>query len=82
MAKKGKKEKVRYYDDGRTVADMSGVGGSRIPKRDPLRPRSSAREIWKTYWSAVRMMIGPMIVGIAILIAAYMIAYFVFAFLL
>lgn len=82
MGKKQKKEKVRYYDDGRTIADMSGLGGSRLGGRDRLRPRSTAKEKWNTYWNAVKMMIGPMIVTIAVLFAAYMVAYFVFAFLL
>ena len=83
MGKNKKKEKVRYYDDGRTIADMSGVsGGSRLHDRNPLRPRSTAKEKWNTYWAAVKMMIGPMIITIAILFAASLIAYFVFAFLL
>lgn len=83
MAKKEIKEKVRYYDDGRTIADMSGVGGgSRLRDRNPLRPRLSFKEVWKTYWSAVKMMIGPMLIFIAVLFAAYLITWFIFAFLL
>ena len=83
MAKKEKKEKVRYYDDGRTIADMSGVGGgSRLRDRNPYRPRPAFKEVWKTYWNAVKMMIGPMLIVIAILFSAYLITWFVFAFLL
>ena len=59
---KGKKEKVRYYDDGRTIADMSGVKDRRLPGGDPLRPRATAKQKWDTYWNAVKMMFGPMLV--------------------
>ena len=66
-----KKEKVVYYDDGRTIADMSGVG----------RPRSQGshstfREKWKTYWSAVKMMLIPMAIVVGILVIMYLIMYF------
>lgn len=74
-----KKEKITYVDDGRTIADMSGVkGGFRLPDRNPYRPRPSAKEVWKTYWSAVKMMITPMLVVIVGLIIIYMILSFVF----
>jgi hypothetical protein len=83
MAKKEKKEKVRYYDDGRTLADMSNVsGGSRLHDHNPYRPKGFYKEVWKTYWNAVKMMIGPMLIFIAILLAAYLITWFIFAFLL
>ena len=83
MAKKEKKEKIRYYDDGRTIADMSGVtGGSRLYDHNPYRHRGFYKEAWKTYWNAVKMMIGPMIIFIAVLFATYLITWFVFAFLL
>ena len=77
MAKK--KEKVQYIDDGRTLADMSNVGGRRLTKRNPARPRPEAKEVWKTYWAAVKMMFGPMLVVIVGLIIVYMITYFIFS---
>lgn len=77
MAKK--KEKVKYIDDGRTLADMSNVGGRRLPKRNSARPRPEAKEVWKTYWAAVKMMFGPMMVVIVGLIIVYMITYFIFS---
>ena len=76
MAKK--KEKIRYVDDGRTIADMSGISGPRLGDRNPYRPRPSAKEVWKTYWNAVKMMIGPMITVVCALGVIYMILYFVF----
>ena len=74
--KKEKKEKVRYYDDGRTIADMSGVKDRRLPGGDPLRPRASAKEQWNTYWNA--MMFGPMLVVLVGLCILYMILYLLF----
>ena len=70
---KEKKEKVRYYDDGRTIADMSGVKDRRLPGGDPLRPRASAKEQWNTYWNAVKMMFGPMLIVLTGLCIIYMI---------
>ncbi len=74
MGKKPKKEKVRYYDDGRTLADMSGVSGPRL-SRNPNKPRSSLKEQWKTYWSAVKRMFVPMLFVIVALCIVYMLAY-------
>ena len=77
MGKK-KKEKIRYVDDGRTVADMSGVKAGPRLGRDPLRPRPKAKEVWTTYWNAVKPMFGPMLVVLVGLCIIYMIAYVVF----
>ena len=78
MSKKGKnkkkKEKVRYIDDGRTIADMSGVGGSRYYRRDGS-PRASMRAQWKTYCQAVKMMFVPMLVVLGIITLAFLITY-------
>ena len=77
--KKEKKDKVRYYDDGRTVSDMSGVRPSPLSGGDPLRPRASAKEKWDTYWNAVKMMFGPMLVVLVGLGILYMILYLLFS---
>lgn len=71
MAKK-KKEKITYVDDGRTIADMSGLSNSRNnwTKRGTT---SSPKEIWKTYWSAVKMMVRPMLVTIGFICAVFLI---------
>ena len=76
--KKEKKDKVRYYDDGRTVSDMSGVRPSPLSGGDPLRPRASAKEQWDTYWNAVKMMFVPMLVVLVGLGILYMILYLLF----
>ncbi len=81
MGKKPKKEKVTYYDDGRSVADMSNVGGPRLSGRGKYVPRSTAKERWETYWRAVKMMFVPMLVVIVALCIIYMVAYVYFAFI-
>ena len=70
--KKHKKEKITYIDDGRTIADMSG-----LPNRMQWTKHgttSSPREIWNTYWAAVRMMFKPMLVVIGFLTVVFGIA--------
>lgn len=73
-----KKDKIRYVDDGRTLADMSNVSTRRLPKRDKGMPRADARDVWATYWGAVKMMFGPMLVTLCALVVVYMIVYFLF----
>ncbi len=76
MAKK--KEKITYVDDGRTIADMSGVGGSRLPKRPRGVPGSTWKEKWETYIGAVKMMFVPMLTVITAIVVIYMILWLVF----
>ena len=73
-----KKEKTVYVDDGRTLADMSGVqGGFRLGSRD-ITHRVKAKDAWHTYWNAVRMMFLPMLAVIGALVVIYIILYAVF----
>ena len=78
MGNKKKKEKVVYVDDGRTIADMSGVSGPRLSRRTPGRPSPRAKDVRNTYWNAVKMMFVPMLVVICAIIIIYMILTFVF----
>lgn len=66
------KEKVKYVDDGRTIANMSAIYGRRGA---PLGRRSTMREQASTFFGAMRMMFVPMLVVIAILCAAFGITY-------
>ena len=76
---KNKKEKITYIDDGRTIADMSGIsGGMRWAKQGTS---SSLKEIWQTYWMAVRMMFKPMLVVMGFLTVIFGIAALVFWFM-
>ena len=44
-----KKEKITYVDDGRTIADMSGVtGGRNYLSRPKYVPGPSFKQAWKT----------------------------------
>lgn len=71
-----KKEKIRYVDDGRRISDMSGVrGGFDFARKGTT---SSVKDIWRTYWSAVRMMFKPMLVVIGFLCVIYLIAAILF----
>lgn len=72
---KQKKQKVKYIDDGRTIADMSG-----LPQRSWTKKGTTAspKEILSTYWSAVKMMFKPMLVVIAFLLLAYLIVTLIF----
>lgn len=67
-SKKPKKEKVIYIDDGRTIADMSDIPSN----RDWLKKgtTSSFKDIWCTYFSAVKMMIKPMLLVLGFIAAA------------
>ena len=71
MAKK-KKEKIIYYDDNSTIADMSNVTRNGKPQASrPPRVKSTFREKWDTYWSAVKMMIMPMCIALLIIAVLY-----------
>lgn len=68
-----KKEKITYIDDGRTIADMSGVTGpTSFHKTNPYRPHPKFKDVWKTYWGAVRMMLVPMAVVVGALAIIYL----------
>lgn len=55
-----KKERITYIDDGRTIADMSGVSGGFLGKTRPAGvPRSSLKAQFQTFWDAFKMMLLP-----------------------
>ena len=73
-----KKEKITYVDDGRTLADMSGVSGFRLTKAS-IKPANRFKEVWKTYWNAVKMMFLPMLAVIGCLVVLYGVLYLIFS---
>ena len=74
-----KKEKIIWVDDGRTIADMSGVsGGFTSPERPAWQPSPRFKDVWQTYWTAVKLMIRPMLVVIAGIGLIYLIMYVLF----
>ena len=79
MAKK--KEKVTYVDDGRPIADMSGASVPRLGNRNSYRPAPKFKDVWHTYWAAVKMMIKPMLVVIAAIALVYLLSYLALVYL-
>jgi len=76
MKEKKKKEKITYIDDGRSLADMSGVsGGMHFSKQHTV---SSFKAQWNTYWGAVKMMFFPMLVVVGFLLVVYLIMTVIF----
>ncbi len=76
MAKK--KKKIHYVDDGRTIADMSQVRGGRSSGGKNRVSTSTWKERKETYFSAVKMMVGPMLTVIVALGVIYMILWLLF----
>ena len=74
-----KKKKPKYIDDGRTIADMSGVNGMKKRSDDKLerlaRPDSSYKSQWNTYWSTVKAMLLPMLVVLGIICVVFGLMY-------
>lgn len=68
--KKQKKPKVKYIDDGRTIADMSALSG--VDKRY-TGPKGGFKAQLATYWNAVKLMFVPMMVTIGIICLAFLI---------
>ena len=80
MGQKKKKEKIIYYDDGRTVADMSNVqAGPRL--KSSWRPKSERKQIAKTFFGAMKKMFVPMLVVMTAICIIYMILYAFFWFM-
>lgn len=65
-----RKVKIVYYDDGSTVADMSGThkGETRPPRR-----KSTAKEKLRTFFTVARKMVIPMLCTLAALTIFYII---------
>ena len=79
MGKKKKKTKVTYIDDGSTIADMSALGGSK--GKGGMKLPSTFSDRTKTFFSAMKMMIGPMFVAITIIGVTFLIGWlFLFLF--
>lgn len=76
--KKKKKEKVKYIDDGRSLADMSAFrGGQKTDDKGFVRPPSTFKDKWETYWSAVRSMLIPMFITLGVITVIFVVAFFV-----
>lgn len=77
MSKKEKKEKTVYIDDGRTIADMSGISGG-LPEWTKHGTTSSVKDILRTYFGAMRMMLLPTLAIVGLLLVAFLIVSLIF----
>jgi hypothetical protein len=71
-----KKDKIIWVDDGRTVADMSAVGGKRSAPSKPAACHSPVKEQLCTLLDAMGFMLLPAMAVLGILAAAFLIVYF------
>jgi len=68
MAKKKKqKEKIIYYDDNSTIADMTNVTGLKGKPQQKSNTPPPTESKWKTFWRAFRMMLIPTAVVLLIM---------------
>ena len=65
---KEKKVKVIYYDDGSTVADMSGTRKEKTP-----RQKATFKEQAHTFFTVMKKMVIPMLATLAALTIVYII---------
>lgn len=63
-----KKVKVIYYDDGSTVADMSGTKREKTP-----RQKATFKEQARTFFGVMKKMVLPMLATLAALTIVYII---------
>ena len=76
--KKKNKQKTIYIDAGSSVADMSGLyRNNSFGSRKTSGGRSRFRECFRTYIEAVKMMIKPMLITMAIITIAFLIIYLI-----
>lgn len=66
---KERKVKVIYYDDGSTIADMSGT--YKYGKK-PERQRSTLREKFRTFFAVMKKMVLPMLCTLAAFTLLYL----------
>lgn len=70
---KTKKEKIIWYDDNSTIADMSAVSGTKGNAPGSAKPRSTFKDKWNTYWSTVKLMLLPTTFVLGVIAALYVI---------
>ena len=78
---KPKKEKIRYVDDGRSLADFSALDGKKTAASrrndQSLRQPPRLSDCARTYWEAVKMMFIPCLITIGIIGVAFFILWLV-----
>lgn len=80
---KKKKEKIVYIDDGRTIADMSGISrkGYTDPNAQkygkPSRYHAPLKEQLRTFFDAMGFMLLPTLALVGMLIVVFLIMYII-----
>ena len=74
MSKDNKRKKTNYYDDGRTIADMSSLHGGSAGSG---RPKSSFKDQMKTYFTTVKAMFLPMLAFMGGITVLFLIIYLI-----
>ena len=86
-----KKKKEKYYDDGRTIADMSALYGKKSTsaegdepeyRGDPglfgsYRAGHTPKDWAKTYWQTVKLMFVPMLITMGVISVAFLILWII-----
>ncbi len=72
MKKKKKKEKVKYIDDGRSLADMSALGSRPLSLSGS---HANYKDAKVTFFRTMKMMIVPMLITIGIISLAFLLMY-------
>ena len=76
MAKgKKKKEKVTYYDDGRTIADMSNLPRKSFSFKEGSASGYDFKSKAQTFFGAMRMMLVPTVAVVCVLGILFCIMY-------
>ena len=73
-----KKEKITYVDDGRSLADMSGVDAGAGKFFSSTPSYSTGREKWRTFWGAFRMMLLPTLAVCGGMVVLFALMYLIF----
>jgi len=76
---KKKKEKVIYYDDGSTVADMSNFSSKKPKALKEETPRHGFKAKMQTFFGAMRLMLVPLVAMVCALGLMYAIIYLLFS---
>ncbi len=74
--KKKKNKKTVYIDDGRTIVDMSTLGGSSSKNAKNSGPVGSRfRDKMRTYFESVKLMLLPMLLVLGLIAVAFLLLY-------
>ena len=91
MSDNKKKKKVKYYDDGRSLADMSALYGKKRTSTDggepeyrgnpslfgSYRPGHTPKDWAKTYFQTVKLMLVPMLITMGVISVAFLVLWII-----